>query len=118
MLLPKEAGWLNGSAYPTWSGNSVLTGHVWDALNQPGPFARLKELKYGDQIKIHIFGQIYTYQVTENTLISPSNTAAAFKHEEKTWITLITCEDYKELSKTYSSRRMIRAALVSITKEK
>jgi LPXTG-site transpeptidase (sortase) family protein len=116
--LSKEAGWLNGSAYPTWSGNSVLTGHVWDALNQPGPFARLKELKYGDQIKIHIFGEVYTYGVTENTLISPSNTAAAFKHEEKTWITLLTCEDYKETSKTYLSRRMIRAALISVTKEK
>jgi len=116
--LGKESGWLNGSAYPTWSGNSVLTGHVWDALNQPGPFARLKELKYGDQIRIHASGQVFTYEVTESSLIPPSSITTAFKHEEKTWITLLTCEDYQELSKSYSSRRMVRAILVSVIKEK
>jgi sortase (surface protein transpeptidase) len=41
-----------------------------------------------------------------------------FKHEEKSWLTLITCEDYKELSKTYSTRRMVRAVLVKIIAEK
>jgi LPXTG-site transpeptidase (sortase) family protein len=116
--LDKNAGWLNGSAFPTWSGNSVLTGHVWDALNQPGPFVQLKSLKYGDQVKIHAFGQVYIYEITENTLVYPSNTTTVFKHADKPVITLITCEDYKETSQTYSFRRMVRAALVSITKEK
>jgi LPXTG-site transpeptidase (sortase) family protein len=115
--LGKEAGWLNGSAYPTWGGNSVLTGHVWGALNQPGPFAQLKALRYGDQIKIHSSGQVYTYEVTENSLILPSSITTAFQHHETSVITLITCEDYKETSKTYLNRRMVRAVLVSVTAE-
>jgi LPXTG-site transpeptidase (sortase) family protein len=112
--LDKNAGWLNGSAFPTWNGNSVITAHVWDALNRPGPFAKLKNLKYGDQIKIHAFGQVYIYEIRESTTISPNNVSAMLKHEEKSWITLVTCEDYIEKSKTYSSRRMVRAILVKV----
>jgi LPXTG-site transpeptidase (sortase) family protein len=116
--LGKDAGWLNGSAYPTWNGNSVLTAHVWDALNRPGPFANLIDLKYGDQIRIHTFGQVYIYEVRESQTVSPTNTAKVFKHEEKSWLTLVTCEDYKGLTQTYSYRRMVRAVLVSVTTEK
>ena len=116
--LDKNAGWLNGSAFPTWQGNSVITAHVWDALNKPGPFANLKNLKYGDQIKIHAFGQVFTYELRASALISPTNTSAMLKHEEKSWLTLITCEDYKELTQEYSYRRMVRAVLVSVTTEK
>ena len=116
--LNKDAGWLNNSAFPTWKGNSVITAHVWDALNKPGPFARLKELKYGDQIKVHAFKQVYIYEIRESKLISSSNKTDAFKHEEKSWVTLITCENYKELSKTYPYRRMVRAVLSSVIPEK
>jgi LPXTG-site transpeptidase (sortase) family protein len=115
--LDKNAGWLDGSAFPTWNGNSVITAHVWDALNRPGPFANLKNLKYGDQIKIHAFGQVYIFEIRESTTISPTNVSAMLKHEEKSWITLVTCEDYKEQSKTYSSRRMVRAVLIKVTTE-
>ncbi len=116
--LGNDAGWLNGSAFPTWDGNSVITGHVWDALNQPGPFAELKKLKYGDQIKVHAFGQVYVYEIRESKLISSSNKTIAFKHEEKSWVTLITCEDYKEQARKYLYRRMVRAVLVSMISEK
>ena len=116
--LDKNAGWLNGSAFPTWSGNAVLTGHVWDALNRPGPFAQLKTLKYGDRINIHAFGMVYTYEITESSLITNADAKTAFKHEEKSVITLLTCESYKEASNTYAYRRMVRAILVSVTKEK
>jgi LPXTG-site transpeptidase (sortase) family protein len=116
--LNQDAGWLNGSAFPTWNGNSVITGHVWDALNQPGPFANLKKLKYGDQIKIHAFGTVYAFAITESTLVSPTDTASVFKHSDKPVITLITCEDYKETSQTYATRRLVRAVLVSIAREK
>jgi LPXTG-site transpeptidase (sortase) family protein len=113
-----KAGWLNGSAFPTWSGNSVLTGHVWNALNQQGPFANLKNLEYGDQIEIHAFGQVYTYEVRESKTVLPTSILTVFTHEEKSWITLVTCEDYKEQSETYSYRRMVRAVLVSVISEK
>lgn len=116
--LGNSAGWLNGTAYPTWNGNSVLTGHVWDALNHPGPFAQVKSLKYDDQIRIHAFGQVYIYQVRENRLVLPEQANAVLKHEEKPWITLLTCENFNELFDAYANRRMVRAVLVRVEPEK
>ena len=71
--LSNEAGYLEGSAFPTWAGNTVLTGHVWDANNLPGPFIHLKNLKYGDLIEIEAWGMVYTYEVRSNSLIYASN---------------------------------------------
>jgi LPXTG-site transpeptidase (sortase) family protein len=116
--LNKDAGWLSGSAFPTWNGNSVITGHVWDAYNNPGPFARLKELRYGDQVKIHAYGLVYIYEVRENFTVASKDIATVFKHEEKSWLTLITCEDYQDDSKSYKYRRVVRAVLVNVTAEK
>jgi hypothetical protein len=53
-----DVSWLNETAFPTWAGNSVITAHVWDELNQPGIFQNLKRLEYGDEIKV----QTYTYR--------------------------------------------------------
>jgi LPXTG-site transpeptidase (sortase) family protein len=112
--LGNDAGWLNGSAFPTWSGNSVLTGHVWDAYNKPGPFAQLKNLKYGDKLLVHAFGQVYTYEIQESKLVSQASVSTVFKHEKNSWITLVTCEAYQEFSQQYSYRRIVRAVLVRV----
>jgi LPXTG-site transpeptidase (sortase) family protein len=112
--LGSNAGWLNGTAFPTLSGNSLITGHVWDATNQPGPFLLLKSLKYGDQVRIHAWGQIYIYEVRENLLVSPLYPEIALKHEKLAWVTLLTCEDYNNLLKSYAFRRMVRAALIDV----
>jgi len=115
--LDKDAGWLNGTAFPGWAGNSVITAHVWDAYNQPGPFHKLKALKYGDYVKIHAFGQVYVYEVRQSKRITPDNFTAALNHEDKAWLTLLTCEDYRTLFQTYIHRRMVRAVLVSVVDE-
>ena len=112
--LGSQIGYLQGTAFPTWNGNSVLTGHVWDALNQPGPFAQLKTLRSGDQVQIQLGDKLYIYEVRENRSISPQNVAAVLVHEEYTWLTLLTCEDYNSLLEDYAARRMVRAVLVSV----
>ncbi|HNQ93245.1 MAG TPA: sortase [Anaerolineales bacterium] len=112
--LARDAGWLNGSAFPTWQGNSVLTGHVWTETNKPGPFNKLKDLQYGDQVKIHAFGQVFIYEIRESALISSTDTKSMMKHEEKTWLTLITCEGFNAKTGDYLYRRMARAVLVSV----
>jgi len=113
--LGNNAGWLAGSAFPTWNGNTVLTGHVWDSYNQPGPFANLKSLKYGDQILIHAFGMTYTYEVRESkTYWAKTAVSKVFQHEELDWVTLVTCETYNPLNGDYFFRRAVRAVLVSI----
>jgi LPXTG-site transpeptidase (sortase) family protein len=115
--LGNQAGYLNGTAYPTWNGNSVITGHVWDANNQPGLFVHLKQLKYGDQVKIHGWGQVYTYEVRESSLVWPSSNTV-LKHEDKAWVTLVTCEDFNSWFTTYSYRRVVRAVLMRVDAEK
>lgn len=114
--LGNSAGYLYGSAFPTWTGNTVLTGHVWDAWNQPGPFAELKTLSYGDQFYIRAWGLTYTYEVRENKLIRPKNIISAFEHEEYDWVTLLTCEHYNPFpwGDEYFHRRLVRAVLVDV----
>lgn len=112
--LGNSAGYLAGSAYPTWSGNTVITGHVWDAYNKPGPFENLRALKYGDQIKIHAWGQEYTYEVRESRLVTSKKVDTVFQHEELDWVTLLSCEFYNPINGNYLFRRVVRAVLVSV----
>jgi LPXTG-site transpeptidase (sortase) family protein len=109
-----EVGWLNGTAFPTWEGNTVLTGHVTDASGNLGPFAQLKTLKYGDEIVLQAYGETHRYQVQENKLVVPANTQVITEHKDQSWITLITCEYYYEETGEYLYRRVIRAALVEV----
>ena len=113
--LGNNAGYLSGTAFPTWSGNTVITGHVWNADNQPGIFLDLKDLVYGDQILIHAWGEVYRYQVAANRRVSPLAPKAVLEHKDGDWITLFTCEDYGEFWGDYGYRRMVQAVLVDIT---
>jgi LPXTG-site transpeptidase (sortase) family protein len=112
-----EAGWLEGTAFPSWQGNSVLTGHVTLPNGEAGPFASLSDLSWGDQILVHAYGTVYTYEVRQNRTVSPYNTSI-FKHEEEAWLTLLTCKTYNESTGTYSSRVAVRAVLMGIAKDK
>jgi LPXTG-site transpeptidase (sortase) family protein len=111
--LANQAGWLEGTAFPSWSGNSVLTGHVYLSNGLPGPFINLSKLKYGDRIVIHAYGQKYIFEVRASEVVEPAD-MSALKHEDKSWITLVTCKEYDEKTNTYRKRIVIRAVLVSV----
>jgi LPXTG-site transpeptidase (sortase) family protein len=111
--LGNQAGWLQGTAFPSWSGNSVLTGHVYMASGLPGPFVNLNKLKYGDKIIVHAYGQKYTFAVQTNTIVAPDD-QSVMKHEDESWVTLVTCKDYDEQTRTYLSRVVVRAILVRV----
>ncbi len=111
--LGNQAGWLEGSAFPSWNGNSVLTGHVFGYNGLPGPFFNLSNLKYGDKIIIHAYGAEFIYEVCGSEVVKP-NDASVMKHEEKAWLTLLTCKEYDAKTNTYKKRLMIRAVLVSV----
>jgi LPXTG-site transpeptidase (sortase) family protein len=113
--LGNQAGWLEGSAFPSWSGNSVLTGHVYDANGQPGPFVNLNRLRYGDRVIVHAYGQRYIFEIRTNDVVTPRD-SSVFKHEERPWITLMTCKEYDEITDTYGKRVVVRAVLVSVTR--
>jgi LPXTG-site transpeptidase (sortase) family protein len=91
----------------------VLTSHVYGSNGLPGPFVNLNKLKYGDKIIIHAYGAKYTYEVRANTVVEP-NDASIFRHEEKAWLTLVTCKEYDAKTNTYKKRVVVRAVLVGV----
>jgi LPXTG-site transpeptidase (sortase) family protein len=111
--LQNQVGWLNGTAYPTWKGNSVLTAHVVGADGKPAVFSKLKALGVGEYIFVYNSGYRYTYKVVSNALVQPDD-ASVMKHEEKSILTLITCDTYDEKTGTYLRRVVVRAALVDV----
>ena len=111
--LQDQVGWLNGTAYPTWQGNSVLTGHVVNADGKPGVFFHLKSLGIGEYIFVYGSGYRYTYKVVSNALVQP-NDASVMKHEDKSFLTLITCDTYDEKTGSYLRRVAVRAVLVDV----
>jgi LPXTG-site transpeptidase (sortase) family protein len=113
----KDAGWLEGTAFPSWSGNSVLTGHVTLPNGEDGPFASIGKLKWGDRIVVHAYGVAFEYEVRQNRTVSPYN-MNVMKHEDGSWITLITCKTFNESTGAYLSRIAIRAALVGSVESK
>ena len=112
--LGNSAGYLSGTAFPTWKGNTVITGHVWNAYNQPSVFVNLKELTYGDLIKIYAWGQVYTYKVQNNRLVSPYTPKSLLESKDLDWVTIFTCEDYQPFRESYIYRRMVEAVLINI----
>jgi LPXTG-site transpeptidase (sortase) family protein len=114
--LADQAGYLEGTAFPTWQGNTGLASHTTLPDGSPGPFANLQSLRWGDQVIIRAWGQRYIYEVRENSQVAPDQ-LKVLKHEDLDWITLITCQDYDDASGTYRRRRVVRAVLVAVAEE-
>jgi LPXTG-site transpeptidase (sortase) family protein len=112
--LGNAAGWLNGTAFPTWSGNSVLTGHVYDADGNPGPFVHINGLWWGDQVIVHAWGAQYVYEVRSVSQVTPGEVSSVITHKDLPWVTLITCRGYNEASNSYTYRVAVGAVLVAV----
>lgn len=116
--LGNDIGYLAGTAFPTWAGNSVLTGHVYNANGKPGPFINIGDLSWGQKVIVHAWGQKYIYEVrTINKRVLPTDTRLITKHEEYPWLTLITCHDYNQATNQYNYRTIVRAVLTKIEAE-
>ncbi|MBP7355521.1 MAG: sortase, partial [Longilinea sp.] len=114
--LANQIGWLEGTAYPTWTGNSALTAHVYDANGQPGPFNQLGSLVWGDQIIVHLNGERYIYEVRSIRQILPTD-SSVLRHEDRAWLTLITCKGYNEDTNNYRLRVAVKAVLIGVEGE-
>ena len=114
--LGAQAGWLYGTAFPTWAGNTALTAHVWDADNNPGPFVDLETLQHGDEIIIHAWGLTHTYEVRGVEQVRPDD-LRALPHEDYDVLTLLTCRGFDEASNQYDWRLAVRAVLMNVEAE-
>ena len=115
--LNAEAGWLENTAYPTHAGNSALTAHITLPNGQPGPFAKLGTLAYGDRVIVHLGGQKYVFEVRSNKQVKADSVESTLKHEEIPWLTLITCKSYNEKTGEYAYRTAVRAVLLEVLDE-
>jgi LPXTG-site transpeptidase (sortase) family protein len=111
-----QAGYLVGTAFPTWKGNSVITGHVVLPNGLPGPFKQLGLLRYGDRVLLHAWGLLHVYEVQAVEVVPPDD-RDVFRHEEQSWVTLVTCMGFDEEQGTYRWRVAVRAVLVSVEEE-
>jgi len=108
-----QAGWLEGTAYPSWDGNTVITGHAYLSNGLPGPFVDLKELSWGDEILLYAHGHRYTYQVRVRDLVT-AHDLSILEHKDQDWLTLFTCQDFNEYTDEYDFRQVIQAVLVNV----
>ncbi len=46
--------------------------------------------------------------------VAAASNLTFFKHDQKPWLTLVTCTNYDETTKTYLSRVVVRAELVQV----
>ena len=104
-------GWLEGTAFPTWEGNTAVTGHVYDAGGEPGVFANLRTLWWGDRIIIRAFGEEHLYAVRSVRLLGPG-VQSPLRHDDMDWLTLITCRGFDEDTGEYRWRTVVRAVRV------
>ena len=74
------------------------------------PGWRLSEL---ENIFVINSGYRYTNKVVSNAYVSPNDTDV-MKHEDKSFLTLITCDTYDEKIGIYLRRVVVRAALIGM----
>jgi sortase (surface protein transpeptidase) len=80
------------------------------------PFRGLSSLRWDDQVIIHYAGQRYVFTVRSSLAVRASD-ASTFRHEERPWLTLVTCGGYDEASGEYRDRIVVKAVLMSIKPE-
>jgi LPXTG-site transpeptidase (sortase) family protein len=109
----EQAGYLDGTAFPTWEGNTAITAHSYLPNGEPGPFVNLGSLKWGDRVIVQYGNQRYLYEVRESYYVSRDN-LSPLAHEDQDWLTLISCYQYDEAIRDYRWRVIARAKLVEV----
>ncbi len=87
---------INGaSAFPGEIGNTVITGHsagdIYSNNQYKFIFSGLERLEAGDLVYVHYNSTRYTYRVTGQSVIEPTNVSALVYTTEKPVLTLVTC---------------------------
>lgn len=102
------------TALPDQLGNVFLTGHSsnywWDKGKYKTVFALLDKLVAGDMVYLKYDGVLYSYRVTEQSVIKPTETSALVSNGEPI-LSLMTCTP----TGTTLYRRIVRAKLISPT---
>ena len=87
---------LPGSALPGEKGNVFITGHSMlpnlASKESKAFFAKLPDVKKGDEIVVDALGQRYVYKVTELKIVDPKDISVIFPPDSNgRYISLMTC---------------------------
>ncbi len=110
----KNLAHLPGSALPGEKGNAFITGHsMLPNLSPKGStafFAKLPDVKKGDDIIIDALGQRYIYKVTELKIVDPSDISVIIPPDSNgRYISLMTC-----VPPGFNTKRLVVVAKLGI----
>ena len=111
--LGNAVGWLHGTAFPTWPGNTVLTAHAWDPNGTPGIFHGLERLRYGDRVHLIVGGKRVAYMVVSNEVVPEDAVNAVLAPAQEDLLTLLTCTAFDETEGRFLARRVVRAVRIA-----
>ncbi len=109
--LREEVAWMGNTSWPGLGSNTGLAGHVTVAGLGDGPFRHLDELSVGELVLVYTEQNIYTYQVRESKLTDDGDMSVTLPSETPQ-ISLITCADWDQDTRTYLHRLVVIADLL------
>lgn len=112
----KDVGWYKLGPEPGEAGNSVMAGHLDNAIGLPGVFKNLNKLEAGDIVKVkNTEGKILQFKVTNKKTYSYNNpnTSEVFEGGAKKRLVLITCGgSWLQGERSYDERLVVFADLI------
>ena len=117
MVVPHNAidvAWLDRGGIHGYTNNVVLAGHI-SYSRVPGSFMRIGSLRPGDEVKMDMNGEHYTYRVQFVCLFGRDTDRASqiMGYTEKPSLTLISCGGgWDSGARTHTGRYAVRAELV------
>lgn len=111
---PVDTGWYSLGSSPGEDGDAVIDGHVDSPDGAPAVFARLAQLKPGDQLIVTLAEGRRTFAVTRIASVPyHSVPAGLFATQGPPLLTLITCTGaWDPAQGVYSQRLVVEATLV------
>jgi LPXTG-site transpeptidase (sortase) family protein len=107
-------GHLPGSALPGERGNVFITGHSmlpnFATKETKAFFAKLPEVKKGDEVIVDALGQRYVYTVTELKIVDPKDISVVYPPDSTgRYISLMTC-----VPPGFNTKRLVVVAKLNI----
>ncbi len=109
--LRQEVAWMGNTSWPGLGSNTGLAGHITVAGMGDGPFRHLDELNEGEVVILYTENNMYTYNVRES-IVTDDEDMSVISASSIPQVTLITCIDWDQESRTYLNRLVVFADLV------
>lgn len=109
--LRHEIAWMGNTSWPGLGSNTALAGHVTVAGLGDGPFRHLDELQTGEVVLLYTEKNVYTYNMRDYRVTDDADMSVILATINPQ-ISLITCMDWDQESRTYLRRLVVFADLV------